>query len=442
MDLVKASLDKDGAAISRLLETCASRYLALQVGAGEVDLYPSALDRWLEALRRSGAPFAYAAHHLCGDGEESLQPLVDYQTGSVRDDFDFGPLVLIDLEAARRALNRYPQLRSDGVAGWYGLRLALTLQGSPMRVAEPLYRVTPARRVFSEEEHFRYADPRNLAYQKEMEAVFTRYAQAAGFYLPPRTETVVFASGFACEASVVIPVKNRAGTVIQAVRSALEQDAPFAFNVIVVDNHSTDGTSAVLAELARCESRLVHHIPAARDLEIGGCWNEALRHPRCGRFAVQLDSDDLYASSAALKAVVDKFYETRAAAVVGSYRLVDLEGRAIPPGVIDHREWSDENGHNNALRINGFGAPRAFYTPAAREIGFLNVSYGEDYAMMLALTRRFRLARIFEPIYLCRRWEGNSDAAPSIEKLNRFNFFKDGIRSAEIRARQGMNRGV
>jgi glycosyltransferase involved in cell wall biosynthesis len=288
------------------------------------------------------------------------------------------------------------------------------------------------------EEIFAYVDPRNEVVQKEMEGVFTDYLKTIGAYLPPHLlrEVEPTAESFPAEASVIIPVRNRKETIVEAVGSALSQETNFSYNVIVVDNHSTDGTTAVLSDLARQYSSLRHHIPKRTDLGIGGCWNEAFQHESCGRYAVQLDSDDLYSGGRALQKMVDRFHEGNYAMVIGSYTLVDSSLEEIPPGLIDHHEWTDENGHNNALRINGLGAPRGFNTSLMRKIGFLNVSYGEDYAAALRVCREYRIGRIYESLYLCRRWPGNTDAALSIEEVNRNNVFKDKIRTTEILARK------
>jgi glycosyltransferase involved in cell wall biosynthesis len=240
------------------------------------------------------------------------------------------------------------------------------------------------------------------------------------------------------EASVIIPVRNRVRTIEDAVRSALDQETNFKYNVIVVDNHSTDGTTDILNHFHHNE-RLVHIIPERDDLGIGGCWDLAINHPKCGRFAVQLDSDDLYSGPDTLQKIVDKFYEEQCGMVIGSYRMTDFQLNTLPPGVIDHKEWTDENGHNNALRVNGLGAPRAFYTPLLRSIGMPNVSYGEDYAVGLAISRNYHIGRIYEPVYLCRRWEGNSDSSLSIEKLNANNTYKDSIRTREFIIRQSIS---
>ncbi len=293
------------------------------------------------------------------------------------------------------------------------------------------------------EKMFEYVDPKNREVQIEMEEVETHHLKKIGAYIHPSLKKIVgFDDKFNCEASIVIPVKNRVNTICDAINSALKQKTKFNFNVIVVDNHSEDGTTEFIRNKLLEDKRVVHIIPKRTDLGIGGCWNEAISHPECGKFSVQLDSDDLYSDEKTLQEIVNKFYEVKCAMVIGSYKLTDFNLNEIPPGIIDHREWTDENGHNNALRINGLGAPRAFYTPILREIKFPNVSYGEDYAVGLAISRQFKVGRIYEPIYLCRRWGGNTDASLSIERQNVNNFYKDSLRTKEIILRQELNRSI
>jgi glycosyltransferase involved in cell wall biosynthesis len=274
-----------------------------------------------------------------------------------------------------------------------------------------------------------------------MEKVFMNYLKEINAFIPPeRKKTINLNKTFQNEVSVVIPVKNRANTITDAISSALNQRTKFSFNVIVVDNYSNDSTTGKIKNITSRDNRVIHIIPEKTDLGIGGCWNEAIFHPACGKFAVQLDSDDLYSDENTLQKIVDKFYEENCAMVIGSYKLINFNLKEIPPGLIDHREWTDENGHNNALRINGLGAPRAFYTPVIREIKFPNVSYGEDYAVGLVISRQYKMGRIYEPIYLCRRWEGNTDASLTIEKQNANNIYKDLLRTEEIKLRQEINR--
>ena len=371
-----------------------------------------------------------------------IHPLTDYQLGSVRDDFDFGAMILYSVPAIRKALDNYGPIPSVQYAGLYDIRLKVSIDHNVYHLPEPLYSVVGTEESSGGERIFTYVDPRNIAVQKEMEAVFTDYLKNIGAYLPAHSlrEAKETSDVFPVEASVIIPVRNRVKTIAEAIISALSQEADFPFNVIVVDNHSTDGTTTVVSDLAGRYSILHHIIPARTDLGIGGCWNEALYSQACGRYAVQLDSDDLYSSPETLQRIVHMLRRDNYAMVIGSYTIVDFNLNEIPPGLIDHREWTDENGHNNALRINGLGAPRAFDTSVMRDIGFLNVSYGEDYAAALQICREHRIGRIFESLYLCRRWPGNTDASLSIEETNKNNAFKDKIRTDEILARQQINK--
>ncbi|HXG01480.1 MAG TPA: glycosyltransferase family A protein, partial [Bacteroidota bacterium] len=307
-------------------------------------------------------------------------------------------------------------------------------------IGECLYACKPIDRRTSGERQFDYVDPKNRQVQIEMERAVSEHLKKIGAFLSPEFQEVDLSEGkFPCEASVIIPVRNRARTIADAVSSALAQQTSFPFNVIVVDNHSSDGTSSILRELAARDQRLIHVIPDRTDLGIGGCWNLAVHHSLCGRFAVQLDSDDLYKDGTTLHRIVETFRAEKCAMVIGSYQMTNFELQEIPPGIIDHREWTPDNGRNNALRVNGLGAPRAFFTPIVRRIKFPNVSYGEDYAVGLAISRDYHIGRIYEPIYLCRRWEGNTDANLDITRINANNFFKDKIRTFEILARQRKN---
>jgi len=352
----------------------------------------------------------------------------------LRDDFDFGGVVLCKTSLLKQAVSRIkvPYL----YAFFYALRLELSRRAKIVHINEYLYTENPAS-LSEGTSAFDYVDPKNRAVQIEMEAACTAYLKDIGAYLKPEFNKVDLQEAvFPVEASIVIPVKNREKTIDDAVQSALTQQTDFSFNILVVDNHSTDRTTAILQEIASKEKRLIHLVPSRNDLGIGGCWNEAVMHPQCGKFAVQLDSDDLYSSAQTLATMVGAFYEQNVAMVIGSYQMVNFDLEEIPPGIIDHREWTPDNGRNNALRINGLGAPRAFYTPLLRKIKLPNTSYGEDYAIGLALSRDYLIGRIYEPVYLCRRWEDNSDANPDIHRLNAYNHYKDSLRTQEIWARQ------
>ncbi len=423
-------------------------YVLLRVGP-ERKMYDAgqAGGRLLEEAVRTGAAMVYCDYWLrTADGRRKDNPVNDYQLGSVREDFDFGALVAVN----EALMEEWEQEVAEGNAGggpvlkygrWYSLRLFLSRHGALMHLPQTLYGVDEVDPRASGQKQFDYVDPRNREAQIEMEAIFADHLRKIGAWLPQRMRTVGEDSGvYAVEVSVIIPVLNRAATIQDALRSALSQQTDFPFNVIVIDNHSTDGTSERIDELASSDSRVIHVIPEETGLGIGGCWNAGISHPACGRYAVQLDSDDMYSGPDTLQRMVDVFRRERCAVVIGSYMMTDFDLRPIPPGVIDHREWTDSNGHNNALRINGLGAPRAFHAATLRSVGgFENVSYGEDYGVALRLTREYRLCRIYDPVYSCRRWGGNSDAALDIFSINAHNAYKDSLRTRELLARQQMN---
>ena len=423
-------------------------YVLLRVGP-ERKMYDAgqAGGRLLEEAVRTGAAMVYCDYWLrTSDGRQKDNPVNDYQPGSVREDFDFGALVAVNEDLMEKWEQETAEGNAEGgpslkYGRWYSLRLFLSRHGALVHLPQMLYGVDEVDPRASGQKQFDYVDPKNREAQIEMEAIFTDHLRKIGVWLPQRTRTVGEDSGvYAVEASVIIPVLNRAATIQDALRSALSQQTDFPFNVIVIDNHSTDGTSERIDELASSDSRVIHVIPEETGLGIGGCWNAGISHPACGRYAVQLDSDDMYSGPDTLQRIVDVFRCERCAVVIGSYMMTDFDLRPIPPGVIDHREWTDSNGHNNALRINGLGAPRAFHAATLRSVGgFENVSYGEDYGVALRLTREYRLCRIYDPVYSCRRWGGNSDAALDISKINAHNAYKDSLRTRELLARQQMN---
>jgi hypothetical protein len=427
----------------RVLAETQTKYLLVLHGAGQVSLEPEGLLRMLDVAEYMKAGMVYSDFYE-EDKEEKkvLHPLNDYQIGSVRDDFNFGSAMLFSTEAIRKAFERYGGLPQVQYAGIYALRLKVSIEHQVHHLQKPLYTMAGEDNSTDAGKHFAYVDSRNQSVQKEMELVFTDYLRKIGAYLPAGTLRAADneSQPFSTEASIIIPVKNRKGTVSDAVKSAFSQETDFPFNVIVVDNYSTDGTTDVLSGLATQYPALKHIVPARTDLGIGGCWNEAIYSEACGRYAVQLDSDDLYGGTGTLRKVVDMLREENYAMVIGSYTIINSNLEVIPPGLIDHSEWTDENGHNNALRVNGLGAPRAFNTSLIRKTGFMNVSYGEDYAAALRISREYRIGRIYESLYLCRRWEGNTDAALSVEETNRNDAFKDKVRTDEILARQEMNR--
>ena len=390
------------------------------------------LERMCDAIP-STASMAYADYRKEMDGVVTDAPVIDYFSGSLRNDFDFGSLLLFRTSALKAYVDgngctyRY--------AGLYQLRLAMSRLGSLFHFKEFLYTERENDTRKSGEKQFDYVNPAQREVQIEMERVCTEHLRVIGAYLPPciYEDIDLSAGNFPVEASVIIPVLNRESTIADAIGSVLKQQTTFPFNILVVDNHSTDNTGNIVDSFA--DRRVVHVVPERHDLGIGGCWELAVNHEACGRFAVQLDSDDLYSGEDTLQRIVDGFYEQQCAMLIGTYRICDFGLNTLPPGIIDHREWSEDNGRNNALRINGLGAPRAFYTPVIREIGFPNVSYGEDYAVGLQISRRYRIGRIYDVLYLCRRWGGNSDAALSHDKVNAHNLYKDSLRTVELEER-------
>ena len=399
-----------------------------------------ALERFLRTADDTGAVMVYSDHYSLEEGALTKHPAIDYQAGSLRDDFDFGSLWLIKSQALLDYVAQTDRMDYQ-YAGLYDLRLYLSRKGEIFHLNEYLYTEAELDTRKSGEKQFDYVNPRNREVQIEMERACTAHLEKVeaivdtNFYRQPDFDE----QDFACEASVVIPVFNREKTIADAVKSALSQKTNFPYNVIVVNNHSTDSTGEILDSID--DERLIQIVPGRTDLGIGGCWNVAVNSDHCGKFAVQLDSDDLYSSPKTLQKIVDAFHEQKAAMIIGSYRMCDFDLNTLPPGLIDHKEWTEDNGCNNALRINGLGAPRAFFTPLVRQIQFPNTSYGEDYALGLAFSRRYRIGRIYDELYLCRRWGGNSDAALSVERVNANNLYKDRLRTMELKARQQMLQG-
>ena len=426
--------------IQMLARKSATAYTLLVIHDTTIEFGQFTLERLLSAAELTGSGMVYSDYHDIQAGQRVSHPVIEYQWGSIRDDFNFGSVLFFDTTTLAAAAAGCQQ--NFQYAGLYALRMAVSRQRPITRVVEHLYGKVELDVRKSDQKQFDYVDPKNRAVQIEMETAATDHLKRIGAWLRPRFKTPdLDQETFAHEASVIIPVRNRVKTVGGAVSSVLKQQTTFPFNLIVVDNHSTDGTTDLLRSFAQKDRRLVHVVPERQDLLIGGCWNEAIMHPACGRFAVQLDSDDIYTDETTLQKVVNAFHREKCAAVIGSYRMTNFKLEEIPPGVIDHREWTPDNGRNNALRIHGLGAPRAYYTPIIRGIRFPNVSYGEDYAAVLAVSREYQIARIYEPIYLCRRWEGNSDAGIDVAKQNAFNFYKDKLRTFEVLARQRLNKG-
>lgn len=427
--------------LEQIASDTSAEFILLYTRPSEVKVGRFAIDRMLAVAADTGADMVYADHYDAVDSiNDDLSrlvkhPLIDCQKGALRDDFDFGGLLLFRTSSFKDALRKMEKKRRWGAM--YELRLKMS---KIVRINEYLYTEMLLDRRKSGEKQFDYVDPHNRDVQIEMEEICTDYLKSIGAcltgdYKHPSTDVQY---DFPVTATVVIPVYNRKSTIEDAVRSALSQQCSFPFNVIVVDNHSTDGTSDILDRIAAEDSRLVHLIPSDNDLGIGGCWNLAIDNPSCGEYAVQLDSDDLYSGPDTLGKIVAAFREQECAMVVGTYLMTDFNLNPIPPGVISHSEWTDDNGRNNALRINGLGAPRAFWTPLLRQYRFPNTSYGEDYAVGLRICREYRIGRIYDVLYHCRRWDGNSDAALDIEKVNANNLYKDRIRTWELEARLRM----
>lgn len=425
--------------IRKMAQEATAEYCLLYTKTTPVELEPYSLERMVRVADDAHAVLLYSDYREIKNGELLPHPVNDYQEGSVRDDFQMGSLLLFRTEALKVYLKE--AAGNDYLfAGLYDLRLYLSRYGNIVHLDEMLYTEQEEDLRLSGQKNFDYVDPKNRKAQIEMEQACTEHLKQINAYLhPSQIRRIEHSGNFPVEVSVIIPVRNRARTIKDAIESALSQQTDFEYNIFVIDNHSTDGTTEIIQSFHE-EKRVIHLIPEEGHLGIGGCWSLAVHHPLCGRFSVQLDSDDLYSSPNTLQAIADIFHREQAAMVIGSYRMTDFQLNTLPPGRIDHKEWTPENGHNNALRINGLGAPRAFFTPLLRELQIPNTSYGEDYALGLMFSRNYHIARIYDELYLCRRWEGNSDAALNIEQINRNNHYKDKLRTLEIKARQNKNK--
>jgi hypothetical protein len=423
------------ATLKMMSDLATSEYILIYSKTFPLDLGKFALSRMLQVCEDTGAGMVYSDYYENKYNRLSAHPVIDYQEGSLRDDFNFGSVTLFKGSVFHEACKRMEQEYRFG--GLYDLRLKVTQNYSIVHIPEMLYtEIEPDLRK-SGEKQFDYVDPRNRSVQIEMEIACTDHLKKVNAWLKPQFLEISFDSEkFDYEVSIIIPVKNRVTTIGDAIKSVLSQETKFKFNLIVVDNFSTDGTSDIIQSFAETDNRVIHIIPERYDLGIGGCWNEGVFSKQCGKFAIQLDSDDLYINNSVITRIVEAFYDQKCAMVVGSYKMVNFNLEDIPPGLIDHKEWTPDNGRNNALRINGLGAPRAFYTPVIRSIRVPNVSYGEDYALGLAISRHYQIGRIFDPLYLCRRWEQNSDAALDVYKINAHNHYKDKVRTIEFLARK------
>lgn len=425
--------------VKAIISNTSSEFIFILLDDVEMELEQFTIERFLQVANSTKAGIVYSDFYEQKNDKLVPHPMIDYMPGSLRDDFDFGSLILLRTEAISDVFSKAK--KDYNYAGFYDLRLKISENNSIIRIPEYLYKTKEKVTKGTTEKQFEYVDPQNREVQIEMEQAVTEHLMRIGAYLEPEFKEVDFnESEFGLEASIIIPVKNRVKTISDAVESALIQKTDFSFNIIIIDNHSVDGTTNVVKSYADKDKRVVHLISERKDLGIGGCWNMAVHHLYCGRFACQLDSDDLYKDENTLQKIIDTFRKEKAAMIIGTYILTDFNLKEVPPGIIDHKEWTAENGHNNILRINGFGAPRAFYTPVLRKTEIPNVSYGEDYAIGLAISREYRISRIYEPIYYCRRWEGNSDAHMDIMKLNANNFYKDKLRTFEVLARQRKNK--
>ncbi|PKP05519.1 MAG: glycosyl transferase [Bacteroidetes bacterium HGW-Bacteroidetes-5] len=425
-------------AIKKIAERSDSQYSLIYTKESTLVLGLFALERMVKLASDTSAAMVYADHFQIIDGVKKPSPVVTYQMGSLRDDFNFGSVLFYNSQALKDAaaqMNTKYQF-----AGLYDLRLKVTQKGELVHINEYLYTEVEQDTRKSGEKIFDYVDPKNRAVQIEMEAACTEHLKIIGGYLEPEFDKIEFNLGnFEVEASVIIPVYNRIKTIEDAVKSVLMQKTKFKFNLIIVDNHSTDGTYEAIEKFSSDE-RLIHVVPARTDLGIGGCWNMGVHHPKCGKFAIQLDSDDVYSDENTVQKIVEAFYEQNCAMVVGTYMMTNFNMEMIAPGIIDHKEWTPDNGRNNALRINGLGAPRAFYTPVLRDVKVPNTSYGEDYALGLNISRNFQIGRVYDVLYHCRRWDENSDASLDIVKMNGHNTYKDRIRTWELMARIALNK--
>ncbi len=416
--------------IKIIAKNCQAEYALISLNESKQNFGQFAVERMLQVAEQTGGAMLYADYLEIKDGKQLTHPVIDYQIGSLRDDFNFGPVQLFRNEV----LKSFDEENYKS-AGYYSLRLNASRLGELVHIPETMSTLEEIDTRKSGEKQFDYVSANAREKQIEMEKVCTSHLKKIDAFLPAKKQLVELSEAeFPIEASVIIPVRNRIKTIEDAVKSVLKQKTNFKFNLIVVDNFSTDGTTELLKSYANSH-QLIHIIPDRKDLGIGGCWNEAIFDSRCGKFAVQLDSDDMYLNENTLQKIIDKFYETQCAMVIGSYQMTNFALEEIPPGIIDHKEWTDDNGANNALRINGLGAPRAFYTPILRKVKVPNVSYGEDYAVGLAISRTWKIGRIYDPVYICRRWDDNTDASLDIVKHNAHNLYKDRIRTIELKAR-------
>ncbi len=425
--------------LAKIAQQIESQWVFLQIESGNIEFLPTAEKRFIEIASSTNANMVYADYYIQKDNCTQTISTNEYQKGSIRDDFVFGSIILCNSQIIKEIVANTQ--KNYKYAALYYLRLMLSEQGAIIHIPEPLYITSIDTNTSNHDKHFAYVNRKNRDAQIEMEEVCTEYLKRIGALLTnPPQEIDVREGDFECEASVIIPVRNRQKTIADAINSVLKQNCSFKYNILIVDNHSTDNTGKIVEDIAATNEKVIRLVPQSRHLGIGGCWSLAVRHNQCGRFAIQLDSDDIYQSETTLQTIVDEFYKQKCAMMIGSYTTTNFNLTPIEPYLVDHAEWTDNNGRNNALRINGLGAPRAFYTPIIRQIDFPNVSYGEDYAVGLRISRQWKIGRIYDSIYLCRRWENNSDSNISTEKINQYNHYKDKIRTIELLSRQNHNK--
>lgn len=434
--VIYSKMSKSSEVVKLISQYSSSPFSVLMLDGKSIKPGQFCLERFFQVAQNTNAALVYSDFYEEDKNKLLPHPVIDYQEGSLRDDFDFGQMLFIRTDKIKQISDHDD---SDfKYAGIYNLRLKLSQEGSVVRIPEYLYIVEAAEEIGSEAEHFSYVDPKNREVQIEMEKAVTQHLIDIDAYVHPPFKEIDLSTvkDFKYEASVIIPVRNRIKTIGDAIESVLKQKTKFEFNIIVIDNHSTDGTTELIKSFTQKDNRVIHLIPVRNDLGIGGCWNEGVHHQLCGKFSVQLDSDDIYKDENTLQTIINLFYKEKCAMVIGSYQITDFNLKELPPGLIDHKEWTDDNGPNNALRINGLGAPRAFFTPVLREIKAPNTSYGEDYSVGLAISRNYKIGRIYHSLYMCRRWEGNSDAQLDIFRINSNNVYKDRIRTFELSARK------
>lgn len=431
---VEVDVLQSSGTVRKIAEKSDADYSLIYTKESGLELGQFAIERFFRIAQDTQAGLVFSDYSEIKEGVRSNCPLIDYQAGSLRDDFNFGSVLFYNAASLKKAVAETNV--NFKFAGLYNLRLKVSQQAEIVHMNEYLYSEVETDTRKSGEKQFDYVDPKNRAVQLEMEDACTNHLREIGGYLAPDFNKIAFdESDFPVEASVIIPIRNRVKTVEDAIKSVLLQKTTFDFNLIIIDNFSTDGTSELIEKYAQLDQRVKHIIPNRHDLGIGGCWNEGVHSEYCGKFAVQLDSDDVYQDENTLQKIVDAFYEQNCAMVIGSYTMTNFNMETIAPGLIDHKEWTPENGRNNALRINGLGAPRAFYTPVLRDIKVPNTSYGEDYALGLRISREYQIGRIYDSVYLCRRWDENSDASLDVVKMNGYNLYKDKIRTVELMAR-------